>query len=161
MVLVAISLAVGGCGGSGTTPRTVAGVREDYRTFLGLLATSESRRACADYVAVAYKAWLEADKRGSCSSFFQSAWTKDHDTVSAAMAALKTIRVHGEEATIKTTKGTRVMVYAGGHWEESLGYMITVTDPGGGTFSITRHANGSITRSCPARAPGCSPSGTW
>jgi hypothetical protein len=82
--------------------------------------------------------------------------------VTGAMAALKAVRVDGNRATIRTTTGSRMMVYVAGHWQDSLSYTITATDPGIGTLSITHNADGSISRTChPARKPGCSPSGTW
>lgn len=161
-MLVAISLVLAGCGGSGTTLRTAAGVRQDYRAFVRLLATGKAQRACAEYVSTTFKTWLAADKRGSCPTYFESAWRQEHGTVAGAMAGFKTVRVDGDLATIRTTKGSRVMVYVAGHWQDSLSYKITVTDSGGGTFSIAHNAAGSITRTChPAREPGCSPSGTW
>jgi hypothetical protein len=162
VVLVAISLLVASCGGSGTTPRTSAGVREDYRAFVHLLASGEAQRACTKYVSTAFKTALAADKRASCSSFFESAWTNEHATVSRAMAAIKAVRVDGDHATIRTRKGSRTMVYTAGHWQDSPLYKITVTDPGGTTFLLAPNPDGSITRTChPAGAPGCSPAGTW
>jgi hypothetical protein len=163
VVLVALALVVAGCGGSNTTPRTAAGVRSDYRSFVQLLAAGEGKRACEKYVSAAFKAALAADKRrGSCPSFFESAWAKGNHTVSGTMAALRTVRINGTRATISTKKGSRAMLYADGHWQDAPAYKVIVTDPTGGTFSIARNPDGSITRTChPAGAPGCSAAGTW
>ena len=78
------------------------------------------------------------------------------------MAALKTIRIDGNHATMTTKKGSRVMVYAAGHWQDAPFYKITATDPAGATFSIAQHPDGSTTRTChPAGETGCSATGTW
>jgi hypothetical protein len=161
-VLVGISLVVAGCGGSGATPRSAAGVRADYSAFVHLLANGEAKRACASYVSAAFKAAIAGEKRGSCRSFLASAWTREHATVSRAMSAIETIRVHGDHAAITTRTGTRAMVYVAGHWQESPLYKIIVTEPGGASFSITRNSDGSTVRTChPAGEAGCSSAGTW
>jgi hypothetical protein len=163
VVLVVIPLLVAGCAGSGATPRTAAGVREEYRSFVRLLAAGEGKRACAEYVSAAVKIALAADKRGSCSVWVESGWTKGNRTVSGATAALKVVHVNGTRAAITTKSGSATMVYAAGHWQDnSYAYTATATGPNGETFSLTRHPDGSITRTCkPIGSPGCSSAGTW
>ena len=163
VVLGVIPLLVVGCGGTGPTPRTAAGVREDYHGFVRLLAIGNGKQACAEYVSAAVKAALAADKLGSCSEWAESGWAKSHRTVSSATAALKVVHINGDRATIRTKRGSGAMVYAAGHWQDnSFAYTVTVTRSTGETLSITRNANGSISRTCqPVGELGCSSTGTW
>jgi hypothetical protein len=162
---IAISLLAAGCGGSSATPRTAAGVREDYRSLVALLARGEGEQACDRFVSAAMEAAIVADKLGSCPAVFETAWTKSDRAVRGAMAALKVVSIYGDLATLNTDEGRRTMVYVDRHWRDDTvtpGYTVTTTDPQGHTFAITRNPDGSITRTChPAGAPGCSRAGTW
>ena len=169
VVLVAGALVASACGGANASPRTAAGVREDYHRLVALVAVGESGRACAEYVAADWKTALATEQAASsCSALFEASWTKGR-TVSGAMAALKVVRVNGDRATIKTKRGTVVMSYAGGHWRYDLAgphafptYTVTTTSPDGTSFAISRKSDGSVSRTChPAGGVGCSSKGTW
>jgi hypothetical protein len=112
-LLLAIPLAIAGCGGSGATPRTAAGVRSDYVQFSKLAAAGNGAAACSRYVSPTVVA--ELDAVGGCAKLLDYAVAQkglNPGTVTNGWTA----SVNGSNATYQTASASGTAVYADGHW---------------------------------------------
>ncbi len=112
-LLVAIPLVIAGCGGSGATPRTAAGMRSDYVKFSKLVAAGNGAAACSRYIAPTEVAELAA--AGGCAKLLDYAVAQkglNPSTVTNGWTA----SVNGNNAKYQTDNASGTAVYAGGHW---------------------------------------------
>jgi hypothetical protein len=114
VLLVGIPLAIAGCGGSGATPRTAAGVRSDYVQFSKLAFAGNGAAACSRYISPAVVAELNA-VGGGCAKLLDWA-VAQKDLNPSAVTNGWTASVNGSNATYQTATASGTAVYADGHW---------------------------------------------
>lgn len=113
MPLVVIPLAVAGCGGSGGTSRSVAGVKHDLTAFAQLLAAGSGKQACSRYLSPVAVGELNA--LGGCAKVLNYEVSKNGLNVAHAVAGF-TATVHGNNASYQANSGGGTATYVGGHW---------------------------------------------
>jgi len=113
-LLVAIPLAIAGCGGSSATPQTAAGVKSDYVQFAKLVSAGNGATACSRYISPTVVAELSAV--GGCAKLIDYEVAKQGGLNASTVTNGWTATVTGTTGTYRTATASGTAVYVDGHW---------------------------------------------